>query len=62
MPPRTLAASATRLPDPVEVTRDYSRHPIPGQLAFPIPAGQNQPAKACPSATEHCTPSDRAEF
>ena len=30
--PRSLADSATRLPAPVTVERDYSRHPIPGQL------------------------------
>jgi hypothetical protein len=58
----------SRLAAPVEVERDYSRHPIPGQLALWLPAdarGDRAPlfpftaflAAQCPTATPHCNPS-----
>jgi hypothetical protein len=64
---RSLSDSATRLPAPVTVERDYSRHPIPGQLALFPPAfytpradgGQwlaAMWARECPRAAETCNP------
>jgi hypothetical protein len=35
---RNVKAPGTRPALPIEVERDYSRHPIPGQLALWLPA------------------------